>query len=224
MAQAGIHSLIGVATRKWSPAREWLMLGVVLGNLFPDADNLAVAVATVIGQSTEGLHRTFTHSLFTVLFIILIFQAVAAVVKQSRWGNMGLGLGIGILMHVLLDLLIWFDGVAILWPLPMWVNFWEGVAPPEWFSQLMMPVEMLFFALYFFTLYQLASKQKTDQGHLKSLRIWTGIQAVLFLLFVGLVYTMTSGFVTVYGVVYLLSLIVAWVITVQMRQTIAYAV
>jgi membrane-bound metal-dependent hydrolase YbcI (DUF457 family) len=30
----------------------------------------------------------------------------------------GLGLGIGILMHILLDLLVWFNGVEILWPIP----------------------------------------------------------------------------------------------------------
>ena len=55
MAQAGIHGLVGVAVRKWSPAREWLVLGIVLGNLLPDADNLAVAVATVTGGTSEGL-------------------------------------------------------------------------------------------------------------------------------------------------------------------------
>jgi len=55
MAQAGIHSMVGMAVRKWTPARKWLMLGIVLGNLFPDADNLAVAVATVMGKPTEGL-------------------------------------------------------------------------------------------------------------------------------------------------------------------------
>lgn len=220
MAQAGIHSMVGVAVRKWTPAREWLVLGIVLGNLLPDADNLAVALATVTGASTEGLHRTFTHSLFTVVGIILVFQLLAALTKRPRWGNLGLGLGIGVLMHILLDLVIWFDGVAILWPLPSWVNLWEGVTPPEWFSQLMMPVEMLFFALYFWGLGVLARRQGTDLGRLKSLRVWTAVQFILFLLFLVLVYTMESGFLTIYGAVYLLSLGLAAAITIQMRQTI----
>jgi len=85
MAQAGIHSIVGMAVRKWTPARTWLMLGIVLGNLFPDADNLAVAVATVTKKSTEGLHRTFTHSLFTVAAIIIVFYIVAAIAKQPKW-------------------------------------------------------------------------------------------------------------------------------------------
>lgn len=54
MAQAGIHGMVGMAVRKWTPDRKWLMLGIILGNIFPDADNLAVAVATVMGRSTEG--------------------------------------------------------------------------------------------------------------------------------------------------------------------------
>ena len=220
MAQAGIHSLVGAAVRKWTPAREWLVLGIVLGNLLPDADNLAVAAATLTGASTEGLHRTFTHSLFTVAVIIIVFQLVAALTKRPSWGNLGIGLGVGVLMHILLDLVIWFNGVQILWPLPLWVNPWEGTTPPEWFSQLMMPVEMLFFALYFVALAGLARKQGTNLGRIKSLRVWTAVQSILFLIFLILVYIMKSGFMTIFGAVYLLSLGLAFAITIQMRQTI----
>lgn len=220
MAQAGIHGIVGVAVRKWTPEREWLILGIVLGNLLPDADNLVVAAATVMGKSTEGLHRTFTHSLFTVAAIIILFQLVAMLTKRPRWGNLGLGLGIGIVMHVLLDLLIWFNGVHILWPLPLWIDIWAGTTPPLWFSQLMMPVEMLCFALYFVTLASLARKQSTNLDRLRSLKVWTAVQAILFILFLVLVYTMPSGFMTVYGVVYLLSLGLAFGITIRMRQTI----
>ncbi|MBP6471414.1 MAG: metal-dependent hydrolase [Chloroflexi bacterium] len=220
MAQAGIHSMIGTAVRRWTPAREWLMLGIVLGSLLPDADNLAVAVATVTGGSTAGLHRTFTHSFFTVAAIIVFFYLVAALTKRARWGNLGLGLGLGVSMHILLDLLIWFDGVQILWPLPLWINLWEGVTPPEWFSQLMMPVEMLFFALYFGGLIVMAQRQGTDLGRVKWLWLWTAVQTILFLIFLVLVYTLSSGFMTIFGAVYLLSLGLAAVLTVQMRQTI----
>ncbi|MEZ4594861.1 MAG: metal-dependent hydrolase [Chloroflexota bacterium] len=105
MAQAGIHGLVGVAVRRWTPTRKLLLLGIVLGNLLPDADNLAVAVATVTGGSTEGLHRTFTHSLFFVLALVIVFWLVGVVGKRPSLTNLGLGLGIGVLMHILLDLL-----------------------------------------------------------------------------------------------------------------------
>ena len=46
MAQAGIHGMVGVVVRKWTPKKEWLMLGIVLGSILPDMDALAVAYAT----------------------------------------------------------------------------------------------------------------------------------------------------------------------------------
>lgn len=221
MAQAGIHSLVGVTIRRWTPARQWLLLGVVLGNLLPDADNLAVAVATVTGGFTEGLHRTFTHSLFFVVGLVIVFQMVARVAKRPHWGNLGLGLGIGVLMHILLDLLIWFNGVAVLWPLPFWLNFWEGVTPPDWFAKLLMPLEMLFFAAYFYWLSQTARRQGTNLDRLRGLRLWTAVQLLLFVVFLVLVYTLDSGgFLTIYGAAYLLSLGLAAVLTIQLRETI----
>lgn len=123
MAQAGIHGLIGTVVRKLTPARTWLILGIVIGNLLPDADNLAVA--TVMKRPTEGLHRTFTHSLFTVLLVVVVFYLIGILTNQPRWTNLGVGLGVGILMHILLDLLLWFNGIAILWPIASWVNILE---------------------------------------------------------------------------------------------------
>jgi membrane-bound metal-dependent hydrolase YbcI (DUF457 family) len=220
MAQAGIHSMVGMAVRKWTPAQKWLMLGIVMGNLFPDADNLAVAVATVAGKSTEGLHRTFTHSLFFVAAIVIGFYAVARATKRPKWGNLGLGLGIGVLMHILLDLLIWFNGVEILWPIPSWVNLWTNVTPPEWWSKLMMPAENLFFALFFLLLASTARKRNTDGDYLPKLRIWTWIQGILFVVFLVMVYTMDKGFMTIFGAVYLLSLGLAFGVTLRMRETV----
>ena len=220
MAQAGIHSVIGVAVRKWAPKAEWLVLGIVLGNLFPDTDNLAVAIATVAKLPTEGLHRTFTHSLFTITAILAIFYLIAALTKKPRWNALGIGLGIGVLMHIALDLLIWYNGVDILWPIPSWINLWAGYTPPVWFDKLMLPAEYLFLALYFLLLYSLAYKNKIDQTYLKPLRVWIILQAVLFIVFTVLVYTMSKGFTTINGAVYLLSLFLAIGVTMRMRKTI----
>ena len=117
MAQAGMHALVGTLARKVSPKREWLMLGIILGSLFPDLDNYAVAIATLAKLDTHGLHRTFTHSIFTILVAIAVFFVIGQVSKQPRWTTLGLGFGIGIGLHIALDLLIWFNGVELLWPL-----------------------------------------------------------------------------------------------------------
>ncbi len=220
MAQAGIHSLIGMAVRKLAPVREWLMLGIILGSMLPDADNLAVAIATVMKLPTTNLHRTFTHSLSMVLAVLLVCYLISALAKQPRWGTLGVGLGVGILMHILLDLLIWFNGVAILWPLPSWINFWSAYSPPAWFDKLMLSSEFLFFALFFIGLNAIARKRSTDQDYLNKLRLWTWLQLALFVVFTILVYVMQKGFMTPYGAVYLLSLALAIGVTIRMRKTV----
>jgi len=220
MAQAGLHGLVGLPVRKWLGQREWLMLGVVLGSLLPDSDNLAVAVATVAKSSTEGLHRTFTHSLLTAAVVVGVFYLVSVFTKRPRWINLGVGLGAGLLMHIFLDLIIWFDGVAILWPIPVWINLWSSVTPPAFWKTLMNPLELLFIALFFYALFDLARKQGSDLSFLSKLRFWIVLEGLLFLVFLVLAFTLSKGFLTIFGVVYLLSLGLAIGIAIRMRATI----
>ncbi|MEK6221502.1 MAG: metal-dependent hydrolase, partial [Chloroflexota bacterium] len=180
MPQAGIHGLVGLAVRKWVPDRKWLFLGIVLGNFLPDADNFVVAVATVTGGVTEGLHRTFTHSLVTITVIILLSTLLGKLLNKKDWGNLGVGLGIGMLMHVGLDLVMWFNGVDLLWPLAFNLNLWEGVTPALWWSKLMQPAELLAFAVFLMMLRNAAQKQGTNPDLMKPLNTCITVISVLF--------------------------------------------
>jgi membrane-bound metal-dependent hydrolase YbcI (DUF457 family) len=213
-----------MVTRKWTQGREWLLLGVLLGSFIPDMDNLGVAVATLAKMPTEGIHRTLTHSLFFVAAVVLVFFLIGRSRNDGRWSNLGLGLGLGILLHILLDLLVWFNGVEILWPIPSWVNLWENAAPPEWFMTFMEPAEFLFFGLYLWTLGNWARKFNTDSGFLKTYRIWMLLEFALFVIFTPLAYIMTSGFLTIYGALYLFSLLMVFFVTIRMRETVGAAV
>jgi len=221
MAQAGIHALVGSVTRRWNGERAGLLLGVILGNLLPDADNLLVAVATLTGGSTEGLHRTFTHSFFTAALVLVLFFLAWKITGKRMLGNLGIGLAVGIVMHILLDLLVWFDGVELLWPLPIWVNLWENISPPEWFSKLMMPLEFFFMAGYLVLLMNWARDKKSDQEYLPKLKLWIYILIGLSIIFTVLVYTMETGFMTPFGALYLIALGLVVSITIRMRKTIA---
>lgn len=220
MAQAGMHALLGAAVRKALPKREWLLLGILLGSILPDMDNYLVAAATVAKLDTGGLHRTFSHSVFTVAALMALFWLAAQMRRQPRWLNLGLGLSIGIGLHIALDLLIWFNGVELLWPLGGWVNLWQNVTPPEWWMKLMDPLEFLFFAGYFFWLARTAAAHRTDGGFLGWLGNWQAIMLVLFVVFTPLAYWMQKGFLTLYGALYLVSITAAFAITLRMRATI----
>jgi len=222
MPQAGIHAMVGTLARRWMPRREWLFLGVVLGNLFPDLDNLAVAYATLTRVETHGLHRTFTHSIFMVIAVIVLFYLIAALTRNKKWNNFGMGFGIGILLHILLDLVLWFNGVELLWPIRYELNFWSWFAVPDWLSILLDTGEFLAFGLYFLLLGSLARQYATDREHQGSSKMWAYIELALFILFTLLFFVAGADGLpyTLFGALYLLSLMIAIVVTIRMRKTV----
>jgi hypothetical protein len=224
MPQAGLHAIVGTVARKWMPQKEWLVLGVVLGNIFPDLDNLVVAYATLAKlPDPEGYHRTFTHSVFTVVAMMILFYLIAAVTRNWKWNNFGTGFGIGILMHIGVDLVLWFNGVELLWPLSTFeLNFWSWFVTPGWLKILLDTGEFLMFGLYFLLLGSLARKQNTDVDRQRSPGMWAFLQFALFILFTLMFFVMgTKGLhYTVFGALYLLSMIIAMIVTIRMRQTI----
>ncbi len=223
MAQAGIHGLVGMAVRKMAGAKKWLLLGILLGSVIPDMDNVAVAAATLAKLPVSGIHRTLTHSVFTMAAVVLVFYLISQWRKDAAWLNLGAGLGAGMLLHSLLDLLIWFNGVALFWPLPIWINLWANTAPPAWFMKFMDPAEFLFFALYLWALWSMARKAGTDSEFMGSLRVWLIVEVVLFAVFAPLAYLMTKGYLTIFGAFYLLSIFMAFFVTIRMRRTVEAA-
>jgi len=222
MPQNGVHAIAGIAVRKWMPQREWLLLGVVLGNMLPDLDNLAVAYASLTATDPHGLHRTFTHSIFTVIAVIVLFYLIAVLTKNQKWNNFGPGLGIGILMHILLDLILWFNGVELLWPIRYELNSWSWFKMPNWLAIILETGEFLAFGLYFLLLASLAERQNTDREHQRASKTWAYVEFVLFLIFSVLFFSLGAEGLqyTIFGALYSISMIVAFVITIQMRKTV----
>ena len=97
---------------------------------------------------------------------------------------------------------------------------WENVKPPEWFARFLDPAEFLFFGLFFAWLAKAAQDRKTDTDLTRKLRLRIGAMVVLLLVFTPLAYVMTKGFLTLFGVFYLISITAAFVITIRMRRTV----
>lgn len=223
MPQNGIHAIIGVASRRWLPRREWLFLGVVLGNMFPDLDNLVVAYATLAKlPNAEHYHRTFTHSIFTIITVTLLFYLIAQFTKNEKWKNFGIGFGAGILMHILVDLVLWFNGVELFWPLGGELNFWAWFSTPEWLKILLDTGEFLAMGLYFLLLVSLSRRHGKDSNQQGSTQVWAYIELGLFVVFTALFFAIgTQGLIyQIFGALYLVSLIVGITITTRMKQSI----
>jgi len=223
MPQAGIHAMVGMLSQKFTGKRQWLLFGIILGSFIPDMDNFGVAAATLAKLPTEGIHRTATHSVFFAMAIAAIFIVIGKVKKDIRWSNLGIGLGLGILFHNLLDIFLWFNGVALFWPFPLWINIWANTAPPSWFMKFMDPAEFLCFGIYLMVLGSWARKYDTDEDFAGKHRMWTVIEFALFVIFTPLAYIMTKGFLTIFGALYLFSIMTAFFVTIRMRKTVEAA-
>lgn len=223
MPQAGIHGLVGMSVRKVTGKKEWLLLGILLGSFVPDMDNVGVAVATLTKMPTAGIHRTMTHSVFFMAAVVIVSYVIGQWRKDARWNNLGLGLGLGMLLHSLFDLVIWFNGVELFWPLGGEINFWANTTPPEWFMKFMDPAEFLCLGLYLWVLGNWARKAGTDSEYMKAHRFWLIFQIALFVIFTPLAYIMKKGFPTIFGVLYLFSLFMTFFVTLRMRSTVEAA-
>ncbi len=85
----------------------------------------------------------------------------------------------------------------------------------------MMPAESLVCPLFFILLYRTARKQNTDGGFLRTLRIWTIIQVVLFIIFTVLVYTMGQEAIMIpFGALYIPTLGLIVGVMIRMRKTV----
>ena len=123
--QGGIHLLSGLILASFLKRKEF-KVGVAFGAIFPDIDLFIAAIAYLfIGESAEKLHRTFTHSLFFILLVcgsIAIYPYArkfltkkAADSSNYDFTGFALGLALGMITHVILDL-FYLVGVSIFWP------------------------------------------------------------------------------------------------------------
>jgi len=227
MPHPGFHGVLALATRKTFSRKHWFGLGLVFGSMLPDADGYPQAFA-IMAQGVDphiaeaAFHRTFTHTLFFSLAIALIFLLLYAVRRDQTLLNFGLGMAAGsAILHSLIDILGFFDGVGLFWPI--WsVNLYANVQLTEHQVQMLRSVNFLAFAFYFWVLLTIAKKAGTNADYIPSLRNYLYIQAALFLVFFALTFALPfKTYNTIDGAVFLLLAFpnVLWV-TWKMRNTI----
>jgi membrane-bound metal-dependent hydrolase YbcI (DUF457 family) len=227
MPHPGLHGVIALAARKTFSQRHWFALGLIFGSMIPDADGYPQAFAIIVQGMDPHVaeavfHRTFTHTLFFPLAITLIFLLIYLFKRDQNILSFGLGIGAGsAILHSLVDILGFFDGVGLLWP--FWsVNLWSNVELTDHQTQMLRSVNFLAFALYFWYLLAIAKKANTNAEYIPRLRIYLIAQALLFVLFFMLTFVLSfTTYNTIDGAVFLFLAFpnVLWV-TWKMRETI----
>ena len=100
----------------------------MVGSLLPDIDHPESFLGRRLRLISKPVyrwfgHRTLTHSLF-------FMAGVTSVLAYCQFEEAGIGLGLGILSHILLDFLSLGSGVALLYPLypkRIYLNSWHYI-------------------------------------------------------------------------------------------------
>jgi|TARA_B110000196_G_scaffold186446_1_gene159838 membrane-bound metal-dependent hydrolase YbcI (DUF457 family) len=225
MAQAGIHALIGLQSKRAIPYEKGLYPSIIIGSLIPDLDILIVALSSIfisIERSTEIFHRTFSHSFFTLVIVYLLFMILGEMKKSQFLKTIGKGFTIGILLHIITDTFLWFHGIHFLWPLPLSeFNLWESTHIPAIIRNFILSSEFLFFRIYaWFLLNQYLSNPVKNGWFTTFLSKWMKIEFILFIAFTFFTYFEIPSFKLLFGLAYIPSLIMAIISTILMWQSI----
>ena len=128
------------------------------------------------------------------------------------------------MLHILLDLAIWFNGVNMFWPLGGEVGFWtEYPVGLEWLYKFNeQAAEFLCFGIYLWLLGSWARKFGTDSEFLGKLRFWMWFEFALFAVFFILL-LLGKTFTIVSGGLYLVSSLMVFFVIIRMRKTLEAA-
>lgn len=238
MAQAGFHGVMGIylavkLTRgrfssevEDTGSRGVFGFGFILGNLLPDVDFFLLGPIYLFNsQLGLAMHRSWSHSVLTILLFAAILWLIAG--RRAERGKMlALGVGSGMLLHALADMVVWFSSVDFLWPLG-WlgiksrVDLWAWYDPPRVVSNLLGAIDYLAFAVFFLYLGSLARKMGTNTAFLPRLRTFVRLNLALFVVYTVLSFFLGNLFdIAHYALFILIFFPMALYVTVKMRPTI----
>ena len=227
MAQAGLHALVGYQVARIIPYKKRLFPALIFGAMLPDIDIIIVSFASLfytIAQSEELFHRTFSHSFFTLIFVYLLFAILAELRKKPILKTVGKGLSLGILTHLLVDSLLWFRHIDLLWPLPLApINLWSLWNPPFNFLKILLVMEFFCFRWYaWFLISQHLACPGKQSWFIKHLNTWKSIETILFIIFILLSLWNLPFFKLLFGIAYIPSLIMALFSTYMSRDSLEF--
>ncbi len=243
MAQSGLHGLIGgYVAKTWVKAGDapaaverskGLKFGLVLGAILPDVDFFVLGPLFVIpglNKYALAMHRSFTHSLITTAAFVGLLWLLAQGSRRDYRRGLALGLGAGILTHLVFDVILWFGGIQYLWPLGyvgvhqelnLWANLYQ---PPRVVSNILGALDYLAFGLYYLWLGAVARRKGTSAGFLPRLGRLTFVQWVLTVIYLALaVYLAPRGMlfdICHYAAFILVFFPICLYVTAKMRETI----
>ena len=201
MAQSGIHAFSGIILSRFFKYEKWFIPSLIFGSILPDIDILFSAIAFLFGSSindAEAIHRTFTHSIFSTITIYLVFLSIAEITSNKKFKIIGQGLCLGISVHIILDIFLWFSEVSILWPIQPHmlqpVNIWGTnslLNNNELLRKILLSLEFILFRTYgWFLINKFIQSRNIENADwfIKYVSKWIKIEFLFFIFFLLLIY------------------------------------
>ena len=220
MLLTGIQATIGFYISNILSNRKWVKHAFILGIILPDIDYLLAYFFYLIGSISEPFiffQGKFTHSLFFILCIYIILMIISEVKKNSLYNRIGLSIFLGSLLHIILDIISPLSNIYFVWPLSIHFNW--NLFLNHSFIEYYLLLDFLFFRLFIFNIQNKIIYNNSNNiwiyipiRYIIKIQLWSIFILVLIILSDILVFT------TVYGILYILSLITIIIITILSRD------
>lgn len=235
MAQSGFHGIIGTAlgrmVRKDSVdpgtavLAKSLAFGLLVGNIAPDLDLIPLAITFLWNPALAmRMHRTATHSI-VVIGLVTLAGRFFSTTKGAK--SFFTGLGLGALTHTLVDVLVWFSGVDILWPLgsfgiPSRINLWKNVTIGRLPGNLLGAADFLAFGLFYTYLLRLGRRYETNVTFLPVLKRLAAFQFIAFGVYSTLAFFISRALFEIaqYALFVVVCIPMTWYVVAKTRPTV----
>lgn len=154
MPQMGLHLSLGLLPVRYDlfPANNYRM-GFLIGGIIPDLDfALLIPIYAFDRGLALSMHRALSHSIlaFGGLFVIALLFSLGH--RYRRISNTLIGIALGMAVHTILDIFMWFSPVHVLWPAQTGFTIFPVEKIPEFAWNLSFALESGCYSFFLFIL------------------------------------------------------------------------
>jgi len=227
MAQAGLHAYIGLLARNKFPSKKWLFTSFLIGTIIPDIDLILIPLGLLLQFNIEEsiflFHRTFSHSLITLLVIYLLFLIIYEIKKKVNLLYICNGFCLGILLHIIIDIFLWFKPIHVFWPLPInKIHFFQSIKLSYTLKTFLLSMEFFLFRVFAWKLINIIIKHPSKNVRaIKHLSQFMKIELIFLITFIISSIILNQKYILhLFWIFYVPSLIFIIIILLRMKDSI----
>ena len=189
MVQTGLHAYFSLIIRSKLPSKKWFFTSFLIGSIIPDIDLILVPLGFLLQlnlqESIFMFHRSFSHSLITLTTLYLLFLIIYEIKKETTLLFVFNGFCLGVLLHIIIDILFSFEPIHVFWPLPInKIHFFQNIKLSYFLKIFILSIEFFFFRIFAWKLINIIIEQPFKNAKIVNhLNQFMKIQLLFLILF-----------------------------------------